>query len=109
LALKDGDDISKLVNDGDYFGFPVDAGLGGFFDYRSGIEYNNFSRWFEKEHPGENIYDGLLEKEFKKSALEPNNPNDCGDWLNFTIPNTDFNVTMFQSGYGDGHYPAYWG
>jgi len=29
--------------------------------------------------------------------------------LNFAIPTTDNNVIMFHSGYGDGHYPVYWG
>lgn len=109
LAVRDGEDISELKEEDDFFGFPVDAGLGGFFDYKSGLEYNKFIDGFLKKHPGGNIYDDLFATEFKKNAAEPNNPDDYGDWINFKIPNTELNITMFHSGYGDGYYPAYWG
>jgi len=109
LATQDGDDISKLKGEDAFFGFPVDAGLAGFFDYNAGIEYNNFEKKFMVKNPGGNIYDDFLAAEFKKNAKEPNNPNDAGDWINFKIPNTSNNIMMFQSGYGDGTYPVYWG
>ena len=32
-----------------------------------------------------------------------------GDWLNWTIPGTDWQMPLFQSGYGDGYYPVYLG
>jgi hypothetical protein len=57
-----------------------------------------------------NIYDGILAAEFKKNAVNPNDPEDAGDWVNFHLPNKpDQNVIMFQSGFGDGFYSAYWG
>ena len=31
-----------------------------------------------------------------------------GDWINFTIPETELTVPMIQSGFGDGLYPVYW-
>ena len=31
-----------------------------------------------------------------------------GDWINFTIPDTELTVPMIQSGFGDGLYPVYW-
>ena len=34
---------------------------------------------------------------------------ECGDWINFKIPNTDLSVPMIQSGWGDGLYPVYFG
>ena len=106
LALHDGEDTSELKNSDDYFGFPVDAGLGGFFDYKAGLEYGKFEDQFQKDHPGGNIYDDYLAAEFKKNAKDP---KDDGDWINLKIPNFDLNITMFHSGYGDGSYPAYWG
>lgn len=109
LALHDGEDINELTEEGDFFGFPVDAGLGGFFDYQAGVEYLKFEEEFTRSSPNGNIYEDLFEKEFKKNAKDPNDPNDIGDWVNFTLPNSDLNITMFHSGYGDGVYPAYWG
>lgn len=109
LALRDGEDISTLEGNGDFFGFAVDAGLGGFFDYKAGIEYNKFIDDFIDKNSNGNIYDDFFAAEFKKNAIEPENANDCGNWINFQLPNSDLNITMFQSGYGDGVYPAYWG
>nr|WP_283242750.1 DUF4241 domain-containing protein [Marinifilum caeruleilacunae] len=109
LAVRSGEDVTELKGDGDFFGFPVDAGLGGFFDYQSGVEYNKLIDEFINKNPTGNIYDDFFAAEFKKNAKNPDNPNDYGDWVNFKIPNSELNITMFQSGYGDGTYPAYWG
>jgi hypothetical protein len=109
LALREGEDISTLDGNGDFFGFAVDAGLGGFFDVKAGIEYNFFIDKFIEENPNGNIYDDFFAAEFKKNARDQNDPTDYGDWVNFTLPKSDLNITMFQSGYGDGIYPAYWG
>ncbi|HEY4327195.1 MAG TPA: DUF4241 domain-containing protein [Mucilaginibacter sp.] len=106
LALHDGENTLELKDPDDYFGFPVDAGLGGFFDYKAGLSYRQFEDEFEKSHPGGNIYDDYLAAEFKKNAKDP---KDDGDWINLKIPNSDLNMTMFSSGYGDGRYPVYWG
>jgi hypothetical protein len=108
LATIDGDDISKLKKD-EYLGFSVDAGVGSFFDYQSGIAYSKFLENFYNQNDSLNIYDDLLAKEFKKNAKNPNDQKDIGDWLNFKIPNENLNIIMFHSGYGDGVYPTYWG
>ncbi len=109
MALRDIDDITELTDDNDYFGFPVDAGLGGFYDYESGIEYQKFEKDFMNQNPDGNIYDDFFAAEFKKNAVDQDDPNDIGDWINFQLPNSELNITMFHSGYGDGLYPAYWG
>ena len=108
LALREGEKISDLKDKDDFFGFPVDAGLGGFFDHQAGIEYNKFIDNFMKENPDGNIYDDLFSAEFKKNG-NPEDPNDYGDWINFQLPESKLNITMFHSGFGDGVYPAYWG
>jgi len=112
MALREGEKISELKEQGDYFGFPVDAGLGGFFDLRSGVEYNKFLDEFIKNNPGKNFYEDFFEAEFKKNSNKPNDfsdPDDIGDWVNYQFPGTDLNITIFHSGFGDGYYPAYWG
>ena len=108
LALKEGEDVSKLEGNGDFFGFPVDAGLGGFMDEAALAEYNIFMDDFYSKNPEGNLYDDFFDAEFKKSAKTANE-EDRGDWVNFQLPGTELNITMFSSGFGDGMYPAYWG
>lgn len=66
LALRDEEDTSTLEGNGDFFGFSVDSGLGGFFDFKAGIEYNEFIDKFMNEHSDGNIYDDFFAAEFKR-------------------------------------------
>ncbi len=110
LATVDGQDISDLKDEDDFFGFSVDAGLGSFMDLQTRHYFKEFDDSFMKQHPNGNIYTDLFAGEFKKNAIEPNNPLDAGDWINFYLPNKpELNVVMFHSGFGDGVYPSYWG
>ncbi len=109
LALRAGQDITELTEEGAYFGFSVDAGIGGLFDYEAGKAYQAFEEKFGLENPGANVYDDYLAAEFKTNAKDQDDPNDAGDWINIKIPGSDLNMSMFSSGYGDGLYPAYWG
>ncbi|BAU53037.1 DUF4241 domain-containing protein [Mucilaginibacter gotjawali] len=105
LAVRDGEDVTTLKDEADYFGFPVDAGIGCFWDEKTRDAFMKFdSKLYETN--GEGVYNLYLENEFKKSA---NYPGDIGSWATYTIPGTQLNVTMFSSGWGDGRYPAYWG
>ena len=109
LAISDGDDVSQL-KDEEYLGFPVDAGLGCYCDVETQEWYDKWARDFMEKHPGGNIYDDFFAAEFKKNAIDADDPMDIGDWLNFYLPNKpNLNVIMFHSGYGDGAYPCYWG
>ncbi len=110
MALVGNQNIKDLKEEDEFFGFPVDAGLGCFSDLKTQKFFNEWSNDFEKNNPGANIYDDFLDKEFKKNAKDKTNPQDAGDWLDFKLPNKpDLNIIMFQSGYGDGVYPCYWG
>jgi len=110
LAITDGQNVSELKDDDEFFGFPVDAGLGCFMDLQTRQFLNEFDEDFMKKNPNGNIYDDLFADEFKKNALDQNDPADAGDWLNFYLPNQpELNVIMFHSGFGDGVYPSYWG
>lgn len=108
MAVRPDEDISTLAaEDFDFFGFPVDAGLGGFMDHQTMEYYLEFLQQFDAQNPNGNIYDDFFAAEFAKNGT-PGRPD--GDWVHFTFPNRpELNFTMFSSGYGDGHYPAYWG
>ena len=107
LALRPNEDDSELASPDEFYGFPVDAGLGGFIDVAVLTYYNQFLDNFYTAHPNGNIYDDFFKDIFKLTATEER-PD--GDWVNFQFPEKpDYNLSMFSSGYGDGVYPAYWG
>lgn len=110
LAVTASQDISVLKSDEEYFGYPVDAGLGCFCDLETQATYAKFLDDFIERNPDGNIYDDYFAALFKVNAIDPSDPGDIGNWLNFHLPNQpDLNVVMFSSGYGDGAYPCYWG
>lgn len=107
LALREGDDISRLTGEDDYLGFPVDAGLGSLFDYETGVLYVQLEKELLQNNPTSNIYDAYFAERFQANASEL---HPYGSWLDFQLPNApQYNVAMFQSGWGDGVYPVYWG
>ena len=111
LALQKNDDISELSRENkEFFGFFVDAGMGCFADTEAARLTTEFTKKMEEDSDFDNIYDdyfaSLLEESYKKY---PDYQRDCGDFLNWTIPETDKNVVIFASGWGDGVYPCYWG
>ncbi len=110
LAVTKEQDVSELKNEDEFFGFPVDAGLGCFMDLQTRHFYNEFYDDFMRKNPGGNIYTDFFADEFRKNAIDPNDPTDPGDWINFHLPNRPgLNIVMFHSGFGDGVYPSYWG
>ncbi|MGN7756624.1 DUF4241 domain-containing protein [Chryseobacterium sp. 22532] len=92
------------LNEGDYFGFMVDAGLGCITD----AEVLPYFDKFLTEVNVENIYDDYFAEQFAQSYQEhPQNQRELGDWINWKIPNTEYHIPMFASGFGDGGYPVY--
>jgi hypothetical protein len=110
LAITANEEIKELKEVDDYYGFPVDAGLGSFCDLETQEYCDKFYTTFYERNPDGNIYDDFFAAEFKKNAKDQNDSQDIGDWLNFYLPNKPgLNIIMFQSGYGDGVYGSYWG
>jgi hypothetical protein len=105
LAVRDGEDVTKLKDKADYFGFPVDAGMGCFWDEKTRDAFVKLDNELYRTNR-KGIYELYLEDEFKKSSIDG---EDMGNWATYTVPGTKLNATMFSSGWGDGHYPAYWG
>ena len=97
--------------EGEFFGFFVDAGLGTIVDQDTNIAYCDFEEEWSKNNPDAgSIYDDYFSEIFENSYKKyPKHQREGGDWINWTIPNTDLQVPMFQSGFGDGAYPVYFG
>lgn len=95
---------------GDYFGFGVDTGFAAICDAAAQAAFANFEQqWYEK-HPDEEIYSDYFLDLFEENAKKyPKCQDEDGGWLLFTIPNTDFQVLIVSSGWGDGYYPVYLG
>lgn len=110
LAVTGNEEEMDEAKEDEYYGFGVDAGMGCVTDKKSQDEYVKYWKKLEEEEGADNPYDDifeeLLEESFKKS---PKYQRDCGDWANFIIPNSDLNIPVFASGWGDGYYPCYFG
>jgi len=99
-----GNENLEGVKEDDYFGFFADAGLGCVVDAEALSYFDQFIVGLNVD----NIYDDYFAELFAKSYKEnPNNQRQGGDWINWTIPNTSYNIPMFASGFGDGGYPVY--
>ena len=110
-ALVGGEPIDDLdEEEGDYFGFPVDAGLACVMDEKVRDAYCDFVTTFARNHPGANLYDDYFADIFAASYRQsPEYQREGGDWITWTVPGTDYSFPIFQSGFGDGIYPAYYG
>ena len=105
-----GDENLEELEDGDFFGFIVDAGMGCIADIKAQEAFRKY--WTQREStedgidPYNDLFCDLLEENYKAN---PKYQRDGGDWLNWTVPGTDCNIPIFASGWGDGVYPCYFG
>lgn len=110
LAVTGNEEEMDEAKEDEYYGFGVDAGMGCVVDKKTQDEYVKYWKKLEEEegtdNPYDDIFEELLEESFKKS---PKYQRDCGDWANFIIPDSDLNIPIFASGWGDGYYPCYFG
>lgn len=105
-----GDENLGEAEEGSYFGFNVDAGLGCICDEVLHVKFCDFEEEWNKEHPDCNLYDDYFAVLFAESYQNhPEFQRSGGDWINWRIPETDYRLPVFQSGFGDGVYPVYWG
>lgn len=104
-ALVGIEDLEDVTED-DFFGFGVDAGLGCITDSEVLPSVDKFV----DETDVDNLYDDYFAELFAQSYKDnPNNQRDAGDWINWKVPNTSYQIPMFASGFGDGSYPVYFG
>ena len=102
--------LDTELEDDEYFGFGVDAGMGCIADIQT---QNAFKAYWAKrlaEDPDIDPYNDLFCDLMEDNAKAyPKYQQDHGDWLNWTVPETDCNLPIFSSGWGDGYYPVYFG
>lgn len=110
LAVTGKEDFEEELEEGEFFGFGVDAGMGCIADIKTQEAYNEY--WKKRREAEEDIdpyndlFCDILAESYKN---HPKYQSEYGDWANWTIPETDYNLPIFQSGWGDGVYPCYFG
>ena len=110
IAMPDGYEIEDYNKPGVIAGFGVDTGLACFVDRETSKLYDNFLYKWHSENPNKNHYDDYFSRSFRESAIKyPKYQREDGDYLDYNVENTENNIIMFCSGFGDGFYSAYWG
>ncbi len=88
----------------------VDAGVACFTDLQISKEYNDFLVKWHKENPDKNHYDDYFAEFFAQSYEKfPQFQRKGGDFIQWTLPQSENRLVMFASGLGDGMYSGYWG
>ena len=98
------------LQEGEYFGFSIESGLATIVDAEAKESFVKFIDEFESKGNDVNLYDDYFNALFVENAK--NNPkyqSEEGDWTNWTVPVTEFKAPIFQAGFGEGIYPAYFG
>ena len=110
LGMVGSENLDEELEEDAYFGFGVDAGMGCIADRQTQEMFKAYwaKRLAEDEDidPYNDLFCDLLEENFQ---LHPKYQRPCGDWLNWTVPESDCNLPLFASGWGDGYYPVYFG
>ncbi len=110
LGVVGNEDLDEELEEGEYFGFGVDAGMGCIADIQAQEAFQTYWKKREREEadidPYNDLFCDLLEENAK---ARPEYQRSCGDWLNWTVPETDCNMAIFASGWGDGCYLVYFG
>jgi hypothetical protein len=108
LALRPGEHVSELAAD-EIYGLPVESGLACFCDEKTARLFAVFCAQWRQDHPGKNLYDDYFAFFFARSARKcPGAQRPEGSFLNWHLPDVKENVVLFDSGFGNGVYPAYW-
>ncbi len=110
MGMVGNENLDEELEDDEYFGFCVDAGMACIADIQNQTKFKEYwAQRLEKDldiDPYNDLFCDLLEENAK---LYPKYQRSCGDWLNRTIPNTDCDIPIFASGWGDGYYPVFFG
>lgn len=101
LALMQGQSTADLAED-EFYGYPVDTGLGSYMDADAVAVIERRERLIREEHgPLADYYNDVLHAELRDNGDEY--------LLHRPMPDSDLNIAIFGSGWGDGVYPAIWG
>ena len=110
LGMTGKEDLDEELGEDEYFGFGVDAGMGCVADIQTQAAFKTYWAKRLEEDPDIDPYNDLFCDLLEENAkAHPKYQGDYGDWLNWTVPDTDCNLPIFASGWGDGYYPVYFG
>lgn len=110
LGMTGKEELDEDLEDDVFFGFCVNAGMGCIGDIQTQTAFNEYWAKRLEEDPDIDTYNDLFCDLLEENAkIHPKYQGNCGDWLNWTVPDTDCNLPIFQSGWGDGVYPVYFG
>ena len=110
LGMTGSEELDAAIGDDDYFGFGVDAGMGCVADIQTQSAFKAYWAKRLEEDPDIDPYNDLFCDLLEENAkAHPKYQLSHGDWLNWTVPDTDCNLPIFSSGWGDGYYPVYFG
>ena len=110
LAVTGVEENMDETKEDEFYGFGVDAGMGCVVDKKAQEEYIKYWEKLVEEEEADNPFDDIFDDLLAESAKKyPKYQREYGDWANWTIPNTDVNIPIFTSGWGDGYYPCYFG
>ena len=110
LGMTGQEDLDEEPGEDAYFGFGVDAGMGCVADIQTQAAFKTYWAKRLEEDPDIDPYNDLFCDLLEENAkAHPKYQGDYGDWLNWTVPDTDCNLPIFASGWGDGYYPVYFG
>ena len=108
-ALLGSEELDRL-EEGQYFGFDVNSGLAAICDQETQEAYRLFcDRWYRRNPQGDlcrDYFEPLFAQSYRAAPLYQ---REQGDWISWTVPGTQLTMPIFQSGYGDGAYPVYFG
>lgn len=97
-ALLEGQSQEGLGDD-EFFGYPVDAGVGCFMDADSAKAMAEREARESEKSVHFNYYDDVLAEELGSADIANHYPQGQG---------TANNIVIFSSGWGDGSYPSFW-
>ena len=110
LGMTGKEDLDEELDEDDYFGFGVDAGMGCVADIQTQAAFKTYWAKRLEEDPDIDPYNDLFCDLLEENAKAcPKYQLSHGDWINWTVPDTDCNLPIFASGWGDGYYPVYFG
>ncbi len=108
-ALVGYEDIYRM-EPGEYFGFETESGLACFCDEEAHQAFCEWIGMMLEDDPDFELYSDVLEQAFLENRdAHPEHQGPSGDWIRWTIPETDLSVIIVQAGNGEGAYPVYWG
>ena len=108
MAMTGKENLNEEIGEDEYFGFGVDAGMGCFADVAAQKAFKKVWESMLEEDPDIDPYNDLFDDLLCENAkLHPDYQQSHGEWLNYTVPNSETSIVMFTSGWGDGYYPVY--